>query len=459
MNRNLYLVLALPGFAISTTAAAPQSTESAAEIDLAAAVELALQHSPAMRSAQAALDAAEAAEGEARGSYLPNLQLKETLTRSDNPVFAFGSKLEQGRFDSADFELEALNRPEPLTNLRSNIELHARLLDLSRRPQQISAAAAGALSARAGQTAMEQHVRFATIAAYLGVLSARGGLESAAASLETASSEARRLAELHHEGLLVESDLLSAQVIEARYQQEWIAARGALRVAEARLADVLGLRPAPRVADTPWIDPQLPALDEVQLFQAAEQQHPTLQQRRSDLAAAEAARRHALLELTPSLDGFAQWGYSSDGLSAGSDDYAIGLALVWDLFDPGRADRRARAAAVVRRAAAERDAALSQVETALAEAVADQASAQAQLEVAARAEGQADRALAIVRERHAAGLSTISELLAAQSALGDARQRRRLARHGALLGYARALLAAGQLEDIGPITDALRGAP
>ena len=451
----------LLSFVISTTRELPAQTDSApaAPLDLEAAVAVALQHSPAMRSVHAAQEAAEAAEREARSLYLPALRLQETLTRSDNPVFAFGSKLEQGRFSVGDFALDALNQPEPLTNLRSSFQVHANLFDLSQRPGRISAARAAAISAGAGALAAEQQTRFATIAAYLDVLAAGGQVGSAQASLETASAETQRLEALYQEGLVVESDLLSAQVAQAAFQQELIAAQGALQVAKAQLADVLGIRPAPELAQHELVDPVLPSLDPDELLRAARERHPAIQQRQSELEAAQSGKHYAAMELAPRLDGFAQWGYSSEALSGGSGDYALGLELVWDLFAPGRADRLAVADARLQIAEVQRDAQLSRVETAITAALADQATALAQLAVAREAENQAERALAIVRERHAAGLSTITELLSAQSALSDARQRRRLARHGALLGYALALLAAGRLEDVSPIAHALGAAP
>ena len=53
---------------------------------------------------------------EARAGYLPRVDVAEAWQRGNNPVFVFGSLLSQQRFTMANFALDALNHPDPLTN-------------------------------------------------------------------------------------------------------------------------------------------------------------------------------------------------------------------------------------------------------------------------------------------------------------------------------------------------------
>jgi outer membrane protein TolC len=70
--------------------------------------------------------------------------------------------------------------------------------------------------------------------------------------------------------------------------------------------------------------------------------------------------------------------------------------------------------------------------------------------VAASAVSQASEALRIVQDRHGEGLTTISEVLNAQTALLRAKMNLLAARYDYYLGFAHARLASGKLEDVTP---------
>ena len=63
---------------------------------------------------------------------------------------------------------------------------------------------------------------------------------------------------------------------------------------------------------------------------------------------------------------------------------------------------------------------------------------------------QAREALRIVQDRYASGITTITELLRAETALVRARSDVLAARYDQYVGYANVLFATGQLKDVGP---------
>ena len=65
---------------------------------------------------------------------------------------------------------------------------------------------------------------------------------------------------------------------------------------------------------------------------------------------------------------------------------------------------------------------------------------------------QAAEALRIVRNRYDAGITTVTEVLRAQTALVRARLADLGARYGYAVGYARLMLVTGNLGDITPLT-------
>ena len=51
-----------------------------------------------------------------KAPLLPQVRFSENLTRGDDPVYAFGTKLRQQVFQASDFGLPSLNRPSPLSD-------------------------------------------------------------------------------------------------------------------------------------------------------------------------------------------------------------------------------------------------------------------------------------------------------------------------------------------------------
>ncbi len=80
------------------------------------AIATSLRSNPDGAVSKAALDEATAQQRTARSALLPTLQFHESITRGNDPVYVFGTKLKQESFSQNDFSLNSLNRPQPLNN-------------------------------------------------------------------------------------------------------------------------------------------------------------------------------------------------------------------------------------------------------------------------------------------------------------------------------------------------------
>ena len=89
-------------------------------LTLQQAVAAALEHNPALKLAAADMAASEAASDSPKAPLLPQIQFSENLTRGDDPVYAFGTKLRQQVFQTSDFGLNSLNHPAPLSNFSTS---------------------------------------------------------------------------------------------------------------------------------------------------------------------------------------------------------------------------------------------------------------------------------------------------------------------------------------------------
>src|SRR5271166_5210798 len=83
-----------------------------APLTLRQAINQALEQSPEASMARASEQEAKSESTIARSQLLPHFSFTEDISRGDDPVYAFGTRLKQGQFTQADFALNALNRPQ-----------------------------------------------------------------------------------------------------------------------------------------------------------------------------------------------------------------------------------------------------------------------------------------------------------------------------------------------------------
>ena len=85
-------------------------------LSLRQAIDRALAQSPEASIARFDSQDAGAAAAMARTRMMPQLQFTEDISRGNDPVYAFGTRLRQRQFTQANFSLNALNAPQPIGN-------------------------------------------------------------------------------------------------------------------------------------------------------------------------------------------------------------------------------------------------------------------------------------------------------------------------------------------------------
>ena len=96
----------------------PATPGPAGVLVLSDAVEIALKNNPAVGAADAYADAVRQGIKTAQAGRYPRLDFSYSFTRSNNPVYVFGTLLTQGQFQAENFALSFLNHPPPLDNFR-----------------------------------------------------------------------------------------------------------------------------------------------------------------------------------------------------------------------------------------------------------------------------------------------------------------------------------------------------
>ena len=420
-------------------------------LTLSAACETALKNNPLVRMTLSGRQIADAQLREARAGWFPLLQVGETFTRGNNPVFVFGSLLEQSRFTQANFDLHALNNPEPLSNFRTALILRQTLFDQLQTYTRVTQARLGQRQADLQKTMVEQQIRFEVIRTYYGVLVAHARKGVTEEAVKMAESDMKRIQDRFKSGLVVESDLLAAEVQLAEFRQQQIDSQGDVAIAYAALNTVLGL-PVETLQKVSGEleEKRFETVNQEELVRLALLQRPDYLQAGYNVLSNKEGVAGAKKEYLPRLDIFGNYGLSGNDLSSGSTDYTISASLTFNIFDPGRSARIEKAKAAESMATAGQERLANEIRLEVVRAYQQHMSARGRLAVAGQVIEQATETHRIVQNRYREGLTTITEVLRSETALLRSRLNLIAARSDHYVSYAHLLLSTGKLTDIQP---------
>jgi outer membrane protein TolC len=157
-------------------------------LTLRQAVDQALGQSPEAAIARAGDQEAKSAATIARTQLLPHLNFTEDISRGDDPVYAFGTRLRQGQFTQSDFALDALNHPQSIGNFATRFSGSWTAFDSFKTQREIHSADLLRASASSSAKAVDQQIVLNVVGAYQSVLYAQREIDVAEHEQETASA-------------------------------------------------------------------------------------------------------------------------------------------------------------------------------------------------------------------------------------------------------------------------------
>lgn len=456
-------LLAVPAAAGAQIAADP------APLSLAEAVRLAVANHWLVGAADARAEAATGNLDLARSRRLPRLSVDLGYTRSTNPVVVFGTLLRQEAFGPANFAVDSLNEPDPLSSWSATVQATQALWAGGRIRHAVDAARLTAEATAAAASRTRHEVARDAVRAWSDAVLARYQLRVAGEVLATARAHVELAADLHESGLALRADVLQARLRASEAEEVVVRAESAVEVSAAALNLALG-----RSIDTPIVLPDaLPipppepgrygaagaaAPDADALAQAlasAGGARPDLESAALRLAAARAGVALAHSGRLPEL-GLAGSAEANDPDFFGfqGTNWTVAAVARWTIFDG--AENRAREAAARAQAheAESMHAMLGQtVKLQVRAAWSERRTARQRLEQALAAIAMATESLRTVEDRYREGMVTVVELLDAQTMLTRSRAREIAARRDLTVAQADLDLATGALQSTLPTID------
>ena len=369
----------------------------------------------AMAARQQAV-AASAAADEAGSRYLPRATLSENFVWTDEPAGSLFISLNQEDLKLSS-SADTYNFPPSRKDFETRLTVEQPLYDTDiaygrRRAEKVAKAALAGAEWSAEQAA------FTAFRSYLEVQRAEAALAWSESSWREAEEVVRLATERHAAGVGLKADLLRARVQLAEASRHRTTTKNDLILARRGLALAMGRENGEMEIAGPLQPEQLAAPD-TPVLQRADLQAAALEAEEAGLAWRQSRAAYlprAALSGSYSLHD-AEVPFGTD---AGS--WAVRAGLSWEFFDGGRRGHGQRRAAAQKQVAESRRLeATRQAGFLVEEAQLRATEAKENLETARQSVAEAEESQRLLRERYAAGLAELAELLVAQSALDRAR--------------------------------------
>ena len=346
------------------------------------------------------------------GLLLPSISISHTGITTTNPLMAFGSRLNQQRITSADFNPDLLNNPERIEDFATRVEVRQPLVNMdgfSRR----KAAKAQWEAASLNSERTREYIMLEVEKAYMELQLAYKTIEVLQKARRTVQENLKQARDQYKQGLLQKSDILAVEVRAIEIENQLQSAENQLGITSNYLSMLMN-------------DPSFPILkpsDSLKISPINLEAEPGLDNRK-DIRAMEAASRAYKqqyqadkMNFLPRLNAFGTYEMHDQELFQGNaSGYLIGAELKWDVLQGTKRfgkTQESKANYEKSRLELAEYKASSQVELNKARRMLQDA--QSSLELTTLALEQSREALRIRTNRYKQGLEKTSDLLAAES--------------------------------------------
>ncbi|HEX2917199.1 MAG TPA: TolC family protein, partial [Edaphobacter sp.] len=336
---------------------------------------------------------------------------------SDDPVFAFGTRLRQARFTAADFALDRLNHPSAIGNFASSATATWMAYDFGATQKRLRSAHDAERAAELYQGYTEQEIADRVTMLYYRALLAESQVTAAQANLQRSREIAGDVRDRVHSGLSLEADAMRAEMAARNAEDDLASARTNVQISREDLSEAIG---------SPMKD--LTLLDSGANAQQDGMSSTSLSARQ-DLQAMDLQRASAEQNLSairrsraPKFSTYAHAESNNPHFTGGgSANWMVGGKLELSIFDGGvRKGQEQEASAQIAKITAQK----AQTEIAARSRIRELGAQIADLERRYATAGDAIRvdeeALHTSRNRYAAGLVPVSDVLDRESDLASA---------------------------------------
>lgn len=392
--------------------------DSTRHIRIEEAVALALNNNRTLHLAQLDEQIAAANYKQTEAIYLPQIQLSYNAMSTNNPLNAFGFKLQERSITQNDFNPDLLNHPAGTPDFMGQLSIQQPLVNIDLLYMRKSAAKQTEVYQYKTQRTKE-YLTFEVQKAFLQLQLTYQLVKVLEEALQTAQSVYTFTDNHFKQGLVQKSDVLNAQVQVSKVQSSLTKTKSAIQNVSDYLGNLLGQK----MGITYQVDEMAPAAP-------SHNGMDTITTTRADFMAIQKAIEASDLMINsnkmsylPKLNAFANYQLNdSRMLGFGANAYLAGVQLSWDIFKGNKTKNVIATQIVERNKLSEQ--LLQQKDQSRVEvqkANRDLADAQAEIKQHKVAIEQAAESLRILQNRYQQGLVNTTDILMAVSQLSEQR--------------------------------------
>ncbi len=420
---------------------------AAEELTLDQAISKALESNPGLRAADAQVEAADATVTRSASGFLPKVTVSETWSKTDSPLMALGTKLNQEIVTPADFDPAVLNNPAAISNYNTKLAVVQPLFNGGKEYVGRTQAKLAKDASLQDRERARQETVYNVVKAYYGLLVAREYRKVAAQSLETSEANVKLAEARYKAGAVLQSDLLRAKVQLAEVKEMMSRSGNSVRLAAAALNFAMGVPQTAEYEVSGTLAAQDVKTDMNELISEAATKRPDLLSMELNRRNAESSVTMARADYLPSLNLMAEADWNSDSF-AGNDgkSWTVMAVLSWNLFDGLVTRSRVKESlATSSKMRSLEEQTRSTVQLQVRQSYYNVTASLDRIASSASSVQEAEEGLRIVQKRYETGMTTFVDVLGAENSLIRARTNALQALYDNNIAQAELKLAVGTL--------------
>lgn len=284
-----------------------------------------------MRLAQNETELAKAEMLKTRAMYLPDVKFSYTFTATNDPMMAFGLKLNQASITQMDFDPVRLNRPSNINDFGTRLEVMQPIINMDA----VYKKKAGNIKTEVLQIKegrVEEGVRFETQKAYMMLQLAYEMLGTLEQAKTTVLANKKVTDDYYRNGMIQKSDALYMDVRLNEIENQLQFASSSIMNASDFIYFLMDEDPEGRVlrpADKLEYKPQLIAEDS-----GLSEERKDIMALRKSIESYDFLIKSAKSQFLPRLNAFGSYEFhNSDMFKYDASGYLVGVQLAWNVFD------------------------------------------------------------------------------------------------------------------------------
>ncbi|MDH3358562.1 MAG: TolC family protein, partial [Desulfobacteraceae bacterium] len=417
-------------------------------LSMTEAIHIAVEQNPEIKAARFQMDAVKSNSVKAQSGFYPQVNFIQSFNRTTNPMWAFGTKLNQAAITQGDFDPARLNDPDAINNFASTFSLSWSIYEGGRTKIGLEQAKQSLSIASLTLERTRQNVIAQTAAAYVGLLLAQKHIMVIKKALETATANLKMIQSRYDSGFVVKSDLLRAKVRIADVEQQYLLAKSRFKIGEAMLNASMGtgdanpLNPVTPLTIGSEISETIDNWINIALSKRPEMENLRLEE---EIAKKEVDKSRA--GHYPDVNLVGNYEINSEDFSDSADNYTLGAVVRVNIFSGNRISEETKAAKSMMSRLQEMQKSMALgIKVQTREAFLKAKSARERIQVVKISVDQAEESLRIVRNRYKNGLITMVTLLDAEEARQQAHTNYFKALHDYKVARIELALASGTID-------------